>query len=436
MKSVKMWKVCLPAIVVIGGLGLLSLPGSSTNDRASQLNAQEKTPAFSGPTSGKIKIVSSLPRTGSAKGQTDTIVNGIKLALDDVGHKVGDFDLVYEDLDDATATAGSWAAEREAANAQQATDDKDVMAYIGTYNSGAAKISMPILNKAGILMVSPANTSPGLTKPKTGEKNEPDCYRPTGKINYVRVVPTDDIQGPVGAAWAKRILKKEKTARRGVYILDDNEVYGKGVADQFKKECEELKVKVLGQESIDVKAQEFGALMIKIKQKNPGLVYFGGTTQTKAGQLAKDMKAAGLDVPMMVPDGCYENAFISSAGADVLNGRCYITFGGLPVSELLKTENGKAFAARYEKKFGKLPDEAYAAYGYECAKVVIEAIKQAKVKNREAIVWYGTRMKNFDGVLGKWSFDANGDTTLQTMSGNIVQDGKFKFSELLELAKE
>jgi branched-chain amino acid transport system substrate-binding protein len=293
---------------------------------------------------------------------------------------------------------------------------------------------MPILNKADVLMISPANTAPGLTIPNTGEKNEPACYRPSGKVSYVRVVPTDNIQGPVGAAWAKRILKKAGKPF-SVYILDDNEVYGKGVADQFKNEAQDLKIKVLGHESIDVKAQEFKALMLKIKDLNPGMIYFGGTTQTKAGQLAKDMKAAGLDVPLMVPDGCYEQAFIESAGADVLNDRCYITCGGLPVSELMKTPNGKAFAERYEKKFGKMPNEAYAAYGYECARVAIEAIKHAGVKNREAILWHGVRTKNYDGVLGKWSFDANGDTTLQTMSGNVVHDGKFKFSELLELAK-
>ena len=383
---------------------------------------------FDGPKSGKIKIVSSLPRTGSAKGQTDTIVNGIKLALEEAGNKAGDFDIVYEDLDDATAQAGQWDAQKETSNANQARDDADVMAYIGTYNSGAAKISMPILNKANILMISPANTTPSLTKPNTGEKDEPFRYRPSGGINYFRVVPTDDVQGPVAAHWAKSMSVKS------VYILDDNEVYGKGIADLFKAECAELKIKVLGQESIDVKAQEFKALMQKIKNLNPGLIYFGGTTQTKAGQLAKDMVAAGITCAIMAPDGCYENAFIESAGADVLNERCYITFGGLPPSELMKKGGkGKAFVEAYEKRFGKIPDEAYAVYGYECAKVALDCIKRAGVKNREAIIAAAKTLKNFDGALGKWSFDENGDTDLKTMSGSKVVGGKFVFDKILEI---
>ena len=398
---------------------------------ATSARADEKK--FDGPKSGKIKIVSSLPRTGSAKGQTDTIVNGIKLALEEADYKVGGFKIEYQDLDDATAAAGQWDAQRETANAELARDDKEVMIYIGTYNSGAAKLSMPILNRAGVLMLSPANTTPGLTKPNLGEKDEPARYRPSGKVNYFRVVPTDDLQGPLGARWAKDMKI------RSVYILDDNEVYGKGLAKLFEDEClnPDVKIRVLGHDSIDTKAQEFKALMLKIKETRPGLIYFGGTTQTKGGQLAKDMVAAGLTIPLMVPDGCYEKAFIDSAGADVLNGRCYVTFGGLPPSELaVKGGKGKEFLDSYQKKFGKIPEEAYAVYGYECGKVALEAIRKAGVINREAIVHAAAGIKDFEGALGKWSFDENGDTSMTTMSGSIIKDGQFTFVKILEMPKK
>src|SRR5438045_5714987 len=155
-----------------------------------------------------INIVSSLPRTGSVRGQTDTIVNGIVMAIQEAGSKVGSFVLKYEDLDDATAAAGQWTAEKEAANADQAIKDPDVMVYIGTYNSGAAKVSMPKLNQAGLLMISPANTWPGFTKPGLGDPGEPDVYRPSGKRNYVRVVPADDLQALRAAQWAKEMGMK------------------------------------------------------------------------------------------------------------------------------------------------------------------------------------------------------------------------------------
>jgi branched-chain amino acid transport system substrate-binding protein len=371
----------------------------------------------------RIKIVSSMPRTGSAKAQTDTIVNGIKIAMAEADSKAGGFEIVYADWDDATAGAGQWTAEAETANASRAVRDPDVMAYIGTYNSGAAKISMPILNKALLLMISPANTWPGLTKPDKGDPGEPAIYQPTGQVNYVRLVPTDDLQGPLGAQWAKELGVQR------VYVLDDNEVYGKGIATLFIEACQDQGIEVLGHESIDSKAQEFKPLMATIKGEKPDLVYFGGTTQSKGGQIAKDMIAAGLDCKLMVPDACYEEAFIQSAGADNLNGRCYVTFGGLPPEQL--TGPGKAFVDKYIQRFGGMP-EGYAIYGYEAAKVALEAISRAGVKNRDAIRKACLAIADFNqGALGTWSFDANGDTTLRTISGNIVRHGRFEFVKLL-----
>jgi branched-chain amino acid transport system substrate-binding protein len=370
-----------------------------------------------------IKIVSSLPRTGSAKAQTDTIVNGIRIALEEAGHKVGDFNIVYGDWDDATAGAGQWTAEAETANANRAVQDPDVMVYMGTYNSGAAKISMPILNRAGLLMISPANTWPGLTKPDMGDPGEPDIYRPSGKVNYLRLVPTDDLQGPLGAAWAKEM------GVRKVYVLDDNEVYGKGIATLFIDACQDLGIEVLGHESIDVKAQEFKPLMATIKGLDPDLIYFGGTTQSKGGQIAKDMVAAGLDCKLMVPDACYEEAFIQSAGAENVNDRVFVTFGGLPPQEL--TGQGKVFVDNYKKRYGKMP-EGYAIYGYEACQAALEAIRLADVKDREAIRVAGLGIKDYDrGALGKWSFDKNGDSTLVTISGIRIHNGKFEFVKVL-----
>ena len=372
-----------------------------------------------------VKIVSSLPRTGSAKHQSDTLVRGIRMAIDEAGGKVGRFRIEYLDLDDSTAAAGQWTSEAEAANARRALQDPDVCAYIGTFNSGAAKVSMPILNLGDLLMVSPANTAVGLTKPGLGVPGEPEVYRPTGRRNYTRVVPADDLQGPMAADWAQR---------RGVtkvYILDDNEVYGKGIADLFDERCRELGIEVLGHDSIDAKAQEFKSLMASIKSTKPDLVYFGGTTQSKGGQLAKDMAAAGVGADLMVPDGCMEQVFIDSAGAANLEGRCFVTFGGLPPEKL--TGKGGEFVDRYREKYGELP-EAYAVYGYEAARVAIEAIATAGSKDRRAICDAALAIRDFDGALGHWGFDENGDTTLRTLTVNVVKGGRFEFEEILDEA--
>src|SRR5688572_14006800 len=175
---------------------------------------------------GEIEIWSSLPRQGSSKAQTDTIVNAIKMAFEEVGNKAGGYTLVYKDVDDSTAAAGKWDEATEIKNANDAVANDKLVAYIGTFNSGAAKLSIPILCAKGIVMISPANTAVGLTKPF--EEGEPDKYHPNGcKKNYARTVPADDLQGAAGALWSSQLGAKN------VYILDDTEVYGKGIADVY-----------------------------------------------------------------------------------------------------------------------------------------------------------------------------------------------------------
>jgi branched-chain amino acid transport system substrate-binding protein len=271
-------------------------------------------------------------------------------------------------------------------------------------------------------MVSPANTAVELTKPGMGEPHEPAAYRPTGKVNYVRVVPADDIQGKVAADWAKEMGVER------AFVLHDREVYGKGIAEIFRRRAEERGIAVTGFEGVDSRASNYRSLVTKIKEQNPQLVYFGGTTQSNGGQLAKDLVAGGLDVKFMVPDGCFENAFIDGAGAANLNGRAYITFGGVPPSML--RGRGEEFYASYKKTYNAEP-EAYAVYGYEAAKVALYGIATAGKKDRDAIRQAIVSIRDFDGALGRWSFDENGDTSLTTMSGNTVKDGAFEFVKVL-----
>ena len=173
---------------------------------------------------------------------------------------------------------------------------------------------------------------------------------------------------------------------------------------------------------IDPKAANYRSLVTKIKSTGAGLVYFGGTTQTNAGQIAKDLVAGGAKAKLMVPDGCREFALIDSAGADNLNDRTYVTFGGLPPNQL--TGKGAEFYAAYKKKFNAEP-EAYAVYGYEAARVVLEGIRRAGKKDRQAVADAVRQLKDFDGALGKWSFDENGDTTLKVMMVEEIRNGKF-----------
>jgi branched-chain amino acid transport system substrate-binding protein len=392
------------------------------------LAACSQAPGAGSGDKGEIEVWSSLPRQGSSKAQTDTIVNAINMALEEAGGKAGGYTVVYKDVDDSTAAAGKWDEATEIKNANDAVANDKLVAYIGTFNSGAAKLSIPILCAKGIVMISPANTNVGLTKPFG--PGEPDVYYPNGcKKNYTRVVPADDLQGNAGALWASQLGAKN------VYVLDDTEVYGKGVADVFATRAPDYGLTILGRDGIDGKASDYKALAEKIKATSPDLVYYGGITQNNAGQLWRDLRDAMPDVMLMGPDGIAEGEFLEAAG-DAAEGS-FITSGAVSPDQL--TGLGAEWLAKYTAKYPDAPAEVYTAYGYEAAKVVLAAIERASAKNpadtlalRALVLDEVKATKDYTGVLGTWSFDANGDTSLTDMTALIVTDGEFKFDKIIK----
>jgi len=381
-----------------------------------------------GSAKGTIQIWSELPRQGSSKGQTDTIVNAIKFKLDSVNNTVDGWTIKYSDRDDSTAAAGKWTQEQATALATEASTTADLAAYIGTVNSGAAKIVIPVLCGAGIPMISPANTYPGLTKPGKGEADEPGKYYPNGcQHNYYRVVPADDLQGDVGAGWAKDLGATK------VYVIDDTEIYGKGIADVFEASAKTDGLTVLGHDQAPGTSTDFKALAAKIAATAPDLVYYGGITQNNAGQLWKDLREAMPSVKLMGPDGIYEDAFLTAAGAAAEGS--YLTFGGTTADQY--TGDAAKFRDDYKAKYGT-DLEVYTIYGYEAANVLIAAITAASKAGakdvkalRKGILDALAATKDFKGVLGTWSFDANGDTSLKIFSGTVVTNGKFVFNKVL-----
>lgn len=378
---------------------------------------------------GTIQIWSELPRQGSSKGQTDTIVNAIKYALEERGNKVDGWTIEYSDKDDSTAEKGAWTQERATALATEAASTKDLVAYIGTFNSGAAKLVIPTLCTAGIAMISPANTYPGLTKPGKGDDSigEPGVYYPNGcKHNYFRVVPADDLQGKVGADWAKEL------GATTVYVVDDSQIYGKGVADVFDASAKAAGLTVAAHDQISGKETDYKALAAKIADSGAELMYFGGITQQNAGQLWKDVREADADIMLMGPDGIYEEAFITAAG-DAAEGT-YLTFGGTTRDQY--TGAADTWADAFEAKGNAI--EVYTIYGYEAANVTLAAIEKASKAGAKdvAALRAGTidallATSNFVGVLGTWSFDANGDTSNTLFSGSQVKAGEFTFVKVL-----
>ena len=372
-------------------------------------------------------IVSDLPLQGTARERQETVANAITLALEERNYMAGDVQIEYVSQDNATAQAGKWDEARCAENAQSAAQDEKIVGWIGPYNSGCAAIQIPILNQAGLAMVSHGNTAPGLTKP-SAEPGEPERYYPTGNRNYTRVIVADDKQARAAASWMR------DEGIQTVYILDDRETAGVGIADQLEQSAEPLGIQVLGRQGIDGNAPNYRALMAQIAQSNPDAIYFAGITDNNAGQIVIDKVGAGMsneEVAFMSMEGIFEEAFIEAAGGAAEGS--YITFSGLPASEL--SGRGQDFVERYQERFPDSDIDALTAYGYEAANVLLDAIERAYNADgevtREGVNRELFATQNYDGVLGTWGFDENGDTTLAELSAHRVRNGEFQFDRIL-----
>jgi len=379
---------------------------------------------------GVLKIVSSLPMTGIARVQTAAVTNGMQLRVEQSRNSAcnGKYKIIYESWDDAATAQGEWDAEVEKQNANNAVANKNIIAYLGTFNSGAAKVSMPILNQAGMIMVSPGNTYPGLTHKVEGvtETGEPEVYYPTGIRNYVRLVAADDLQGPVAVNFmASQGIKS-------VYILDDQEVYGQGLANAVSMAAQKKGITVVGTEGYDRKAANYSDLMKKISTSNngaaPDAIFIGATVEANVAQLVKDKVAVMGDnqkVKVVGPDGIFTDGLITTAG-NAAEG-VFATMPGLALNDLGKS--GKKFYADYEKRFGET-NEPYAIIGYEAMNVTLSAIERickagGDPTNRTTVRDTVFATKEFDGVLGVWSFDSSGDITIPYFLVGQVQNGKF-----------
>jgi branched-chain amino acid transport system substrate-binding protein len=371
-----------------------------------------------------LTIYSSLPLQGDSRPQSESVVNGEKLALEEAGGKVGKFKVTYKSLDDATAAAGKWEPGQTSANARKAAQDASAIAYLGEFNSGASAISIPILNEAGILQISPSNTAVGLTRAEGAAPGEPDKYYPSGKRTYGRVVPADHIQAAAQVAY-----QKDEGCTK-LYILNDKEVYGKGLADQVNNVAKQQGLQVMGNDGIDTKAANFRTLATKVKSTGADCMFFGGITANKGVQVFSDVHAANPDMKMFGPDGVAEESFFSKISPSVQK----VTFVTNPTLDpKLYPKAGQDFFDNYKQKYGKDP-EAYAIYGYEAMKVALLAIQNAgdKGNDRQAVIDAFFKIKDRESVLGKYSIDENGDTTLSDYGADVVKDGKLVFSKVLK----
>jgi branched-chain amino acid transport system substrate-binding protein len=373
---------------------------------------------YGGGGSPQFIIASDLPLQGAGRSQTVQMTKAIGFVLQKHNFKAGKYSVGYQSCDDSTAQAGKWVSAKCAANAAAYARDQSVIGVVGTFNSGCAEIVIPTLNRAPngpVAMISPANTYVGLTHGGPGTAaGEPGKYYPTGKRNYIRIVAADDFQGAADALLAKQLGVKK------VYVLNDKEAYGAGVATNFSNAAKKLGIQVAGNEGIDPKASSYEALGTKIAQSGAKGIFIGSLICENGGKLIKDLRAAvGAKTAIMTPDGFTPvSAVIRDAGTAAEG--VTTSVAGLP-NEQLKGA-GKTFAAQFGKTVGGAPDP-YAVYAGQAAEVLVTAISKSN-GTRASVTANLFKTKVVNGILGTFSINSNGDTSANPVTIYRVKGGK------------
>jgi branched-chain amino acid transport system substrate-binding protein len=404
------------ALLVVGAIVAIAACGSSSKSSS----------GGGGSGSSTLDIYSSVPLQGPVTKQTDPLVNGIKLALSQAGDKAGKFKINYTSLDDSTATSAATTCDvnQSAANARKAATDSNAIYYIGEFNSGCAKVTIPILNQAGIPQVSPANTYVGLTTNDPGSApGEPQKYYPTGKRTYLRLVPRDSIQSVAGL-----IAMKQEGCKR-IADVDDKTAYGAGLATQVQLKAKAQGLTVTSLSHLDPTSPNFRSFAASIKGQGVNCVYTG-FNPTGEVELIKDITGAIPSAKVFGGDGVCSEAITNPKQGGIPASLASHFFCTVATLDLTAYPGGKSFLAAYKAKYGVGNPDPYAIYGYEAMKLGLDTIKSlgSKGNDRSAVLSALFALKARNSVLGTYGFDSNGDTTL-TKYGfyGVGSDGNPKF---------
>ena len=312
---------------------------------------------------------------------------------------------VYAVDDEAKADVGKNAATKLAA-------DDAVVGVVGDLNSSVSQQTQPIFATAKITQISPANTNPTLTK--GADAANPKRTYPT----YFRTCTTDAIQGPFAAQY---LLANGMTK---VATIHDKKAYGQGLVDAFTTEFKKGGGTITSAQTINPDESNYQAVVSAISPTGPQAVYYGGE-YPQAGPLSQQMKAAGLNVPLMGGDGIFDPKYVDLAGKTSEGDLS--TSVGAPTDS---TDAGKKFLADYDAAKYAEPAAAYGGYSYDAANAIITALKvslkdaaNAKAARDATITEVGK--VSFDGVTGKVSFDEFGDATSKVLTVYKVTGGKW-----------
>jgi branched-chain amino acid transport system substrate-binding protein len=363
----------------------------------------------------QLTVYSSLPLQGPSAGISQQIVGGEKLALSDAGGRVGRFTVSYVSLDDSNPTSGEWGPGATAANAKAAAQDPTTIAYLGDFNSGASAISLPLTNAAGILQVSPASPYVGLTASLDAAQGEPERFYLAGRRTFGRVAPGD----PVQAASQVALLRRQGAHR--LYVLADQDPFDAPLARIVAGDAEHAGIKVVGNDAITIaQGSSFTGEVAKILQSGAQAVFVSATATRAAAQLVRRLHAAAPRLSLLASSTMLNTVFTSHLGA----AEGSVSLGSPVLAARLYPPSAQRVLAQYVRRFEASP-EPYVLYGYETMGVVLAAIRGAGEHgdNRQAVIDRLLATHDRDSVLGVYSMQPNGETTLSSYAIDRVVKG-------------
>jgi branched-chain amino acid transport system substrate-binding protein len=401
---------------LVGALALVAAGCGGSDDKSSSgggnvtaLPASSCSPLeYKGEGDPDVLIATDFPMQGSSRTQTLQIVGAARLLLDQQDWKAGDQKVALQVCDDSTAQAAKWDPDKCSRNAHAYAQNESLIGVIGTFNSGCAAIEIPVLNQApggGLMLLSPANTYGCLTEPCAG--NEPEKYYPSGTRNYARVAPSDPNQGAVMAEFAKA------QGVNSIYILNDKEAYGLGVAKNFQGAAEALGMKVTGFSAYDPKQANFRAIFTRIKATNPDGIFIGGLVDENSGQLIND-KVAVLgpnsgDVKLFLPDGFTADAVFQRSEGGTPNAKdAFFSVAGVGIDKY--TGEAKTFIEDFKKTIPGKSVDPYAILGAQAARVLLDSIANSD-GSRASVIEEVFKTKIDNGLIGSFEINENGDIT-------------------------
>jgi len=368
-----------------------------------------------------IKIATDFPASGKDTSSGKPAQDGANLAVNEANtnHTIPGYTLEFVPKDDV-GVSGTHDPAVGAANVRALIGDALVAGIVGPFNSSVAEAEMPITNRAPIAQISPANTNTCLTQQGAavdcvGATDFVPTLRPTGKVNYFRIAGTDNFQGQAGADY---LFKTQHY--KSVYVIDDAETYGIGLADSFEKEWKALGATFLGRSSEPGTTTSYVSLLTQIAAKHPDVIYFAGVDSTGGTLVRQQMEQIPslANLPFGGGDGIVTPAFASTIG---LKGGPI--FGTIAVKDTVQNPATASFKQKFLAVYPTI--NVYSAAAYDCANILIQAIKTALANGahtpkdsgdaagaklfRQAVI---SAIQNiqYDGVDGHQSFDANGDT--------------------------